>query len=153
MEAFALLCRTEGIIPAIESAHALAGALKLGRELGPDAMHPGQPVRPRRQGRRDRVELVRSGDRDDVDPDRAGHRPAAHRGRVTNDEAVAGADAGDGMSRLAERIAKAEADDRAALIGYLPVGYPTSTRRSRRCARRSRAGPTSSRSACRTATR
>ncbi|KRE41292.1 tryptophan synthase subunit beta [Knoellia sp. Soil729] len=36
MEAFALLCRTEGIIPAIESAHALAGALVLGRELGPD---------------------------------------------------------------------------------------------------------------------
>ncbi|RAY16481.1 tryptophan synthase subunit beta [Actinomadura craniellae] len=34
MDAFALLCRTEGIIPAIESAHALAGALKVGRELG-----------------------------------------------------------------------------------------------------------------------
>jgi tryptophan synthase beta chain len=34
MEAFALLCRTEGIIPAIESAHALAGTLRLGRELG-----------------------------------------------------------------------------------------------------------------------
>ncbi len=38
MDAFALLCRTEGIIPAIESAHALAGALVLGRELGPDAV-------------------------------------------------------------------------------------------------------------------
>ena len=38
MDAFALLCRTEGIIPAIESAHALAGALDLGRELGPDAV-------------------------------------------------------------------------------------------------------------------
>jgi tryptophan synthase beta chain len=37
MDAFALLCRTEGIIPAIESAHALAGAMKVGRELGPDA--------------------------------------------------------------------------------------------------------------------
>ncbi|MGW0519429.1 tryptophan synthase subunit beta [Crossiella sp. NPDC003009] len=36
MAAFQLLCRTEGIIPAIESAHALAGALKLGQELGPD---------------------------------------------------------------------------------------------------------------------
>ena len=33
MEAFALLSRTEGIIPAIESSHALAGALALGREL------------------------------------------------------------------------------------------------------------------------
>jgi tryptophan synthase beta chain len=38
MEAFRLLCRTEGIIPAIESAHALAGALVVGRELGPDAV-------------------------------------------------------------------------------------------------------------------
>ncbi|RJK93718.1 tryptophan synthase subunit beta [Vallicoccus soli] len=38
MEAFRLLCRTEGIIPAIESAHALAGALRLGRELGPDGV-------------------------------------------------------------------------------------------------------------------
>ncbi|RBM24430.1 tryptophan synthase subunit beta [Prauserella sp. PE36] len=36
MEAFQLLSRTEGIIPAIESAHALAGALKLGKELGED---------------------------------------------------------------------------------------------------------------------
>jgi tryptophan synthase beta chain len=38
MDAFALLSRTEGIIPAIESAHALAGALQLGRELGPSAV-------------------------------------------------------------------------------------------------------------------
>ncbi len=38
MDAFRLLCRTEGIIPAIESAHALAGALTLGRELGPQAV-------------------------------------------------------------------------------------------------------------------
>ena len=38
MEAFRLLCRTEGIIPAIESAHAVAGALTLGKELGPAAV-------------------------------------------------------------------------------------------------------------------
>ena len=38
MEAFSLLCRTEGIIPAIETAHALAGAMKLGKELGPEAV-------------------------------------------------------------------------------------------------------------------
>ena len=37
MAAFDLLCKTEGIIPAIESAHALAGAVDLARELGPDA--------------------------------------------------------------------------------------------------------------------
>jgi tryptophan synthase beta chain len=41
MDAMALLSRTEGIIPAIESAHAVAGALevakRLGQEKGPDA--------------------------------------------------------------------------------------------------------------------
>ncbi|MDH2444355.1 tryptophan synthase subunit beta [Amnibacterium sp. CER49] len=37
MDAMRLLSRTEGIIPAIESSHALAGALELGRELGPTA--------------------------------------------------------------------------------------------------------------------
>ncbi|PWV75448.1 tryptophan synthase beta chain [Prauserella marina] len=37
MEAFQLLSRTEGIIPAIESAHALAGAMRLGKELGEEA--------------------------------------------------------------------------------------------------------------------
>ena len=42
MDAMALLSRTEGIIPAIESAHALAGALRLAPELaetkGPEAI-------------------------------------------------------------------------------------------------------------------
>ena len=38
MDALRLLSRTEGIIPAIESAHALAGAMRIGRELGPDAV-------------------------------------------------------------------------------------------------------------------
>jgi len=38
MDALRLLSRTEGIIPAIETAHGLAGALKLGRELGPDTI-------------------------------------------------------------------------------------------------------------------
>jgi tryptophan synthase beta chain len=40
MQAFQLLCRTEGIIPAIESAHAIAGALRIApalrAELGRD---------------------------------------------------------------------------------------------------------------------
>ena len=47
MAAFQLLCRTEGIIPAIESAHALAGAIKLaprlaGRVLPHIARIPGR---------------------------------------------------------------------------------------------------------------
>ncbi|HYI32297.1 MAG TPA: tryptophan synthase subunit beta [Glaciibacter sp.] len=38
MSAFRLLARTEGIIPAIESSHALAGTLELGKQLGPDSI-------------------------------------------------------------------------------------------------------------------
>jgi tryptophan synthase beta chain len=38
MEAFAQLSRTEGIIPAIESAHAVAGGIALAREIGPDGL-------------------------------------------------------------------------------------------------------------------
>jgi tryptophan synthase beta chain len=38
MEAFELLCRTEGIIPAIETAHALSGARQVAKELGPEAV-------------------------------------------------------------------------------------------------------------------
>jgi len=38
MDAFRLLARTEGIIPAIESAHALAGTLHVGRQLGPGSV-------------------------------------------------------------------------------------------------------------------
>ncbi|MCX6420830.1 MAG: tryptophan synthase subunit beta [Actinobacteria bacterium] len=38
MAAFEILCRTEGIIPAIETAHAIAGAMRVGRELGPEGI-------------------------------------------------------------------------------------------------------------------
>ena len=38
MQALRLLSRTEGIIPAIESAHALAGTLELGKQLGPESV-------------------------------------------------------------------------------------------------------------------
>ena len=38
MDALLLLSRREGIIPAIESAHAVAGALRLGKELGEGAI-------------------------------------------------------------------------------------------------------------------
>lgn len=44
MDAFKLLCRTEGIIPAIESSHALAGALKVGQRLTADAVNPEDVV-------------------------------------------------------------------------------------------------------------
>ena len=38
MAAFSLLCRTEGIMPAIETAHALAGALRLSEQYGSEAV-------------------------------------------------------------------------------------------------------------------
>ena len=38
MDALRMLSRTEGIIPAIETAHALHGAMELGRELGPEGI-------------------------------------------------------------------------------------------------------------------
>jgi tryptophan synthase beta chain len=40
MDAFGLLCRTEGVIPAIESAHALAGAAKVVPELAAELGRP-----------------------------------------------------------------------------------------------------------------
>ena len=57
MEAFLLLSRTEGIIPAIESAHALAGAMQLGREAA-------------EQGRRETI-LVNLSGRGDKDVETA----------------------------------------------------------------------------------
>lgn len=54
MDAFRILCRTEGIIPAIESAHALAGALRLGRKAVAE-------------GRTDQVILVNLSGRGDKD--------------------------------------------------------------------------------------
>ncbi|WP_428985716.1 tryptophan synthase subunit beta [Sinomonas terricola] len=44
MEAFSLLCRTEGIIPAIESSHALAGAIKVGQRLAAEGGDPGERI-------------------------------------------------------------------------------------------------------------
>ena len=91
MEAFALLARTEGIICAIESAHAFAGALEWIKEQDhDDQVVVVEPQRPRRQGRR--------------------HGRALVRPRV---------------SRLAELFARCRAENRAALIGYLPVGFPS----------------------------
>ncbi|MCZ2403416.1 tryptophan synthase subunit beta [Paenarthrobacter sp. Z7-10] len=44
MEAFRLLCRTEGIIPAIESAHALAGTIKVGQRLTAGKDNPQETI-------------------------------------------------------------------------------------------------------------
>jgi cysteine synthase len=54
LAAFHRLCRTEGIIPALESSHALAYAMKLAPTMRPGPAPAGEPVRPRRQGHRHR---------------------------------------------------------------------------------------------------
>ena len=105
MAAFQLLCRTEGIIPAIESAHALAGAARIAPRLrggaGPHADHRGQPVRPRRQGRAHRRRVLRH-------PRRGGDARAWR----------------EPMS-IGDVFAKARAEDRGVLIGCMPAGFPT----------------------------
>ncbi len=50
--AFDTLARTEGILPALESSHAVAEAMKLAARRKPDEVDRGLPLRPRRQGRR-----------------------------------------------------------------------------------------------------
>jgi tryptophan synthase beta chain len=64
MDAMALLARTEGIIPAIESAHAVAGAVRLAAE------RPGQTILVNLSGRGDKdmgtaLEYFRLGQADD----------------------------------------------------------------------------------------
>jgi len=54
LDAFHYLCRTEGIIPALESSHAVAYAMKLAKTMRPDQVHSGEPVRTWRQGHRHR---------------------------------------------------------------------------------------------------
>jgi tryptophan synthase beta chain len=51
LAAFHRLTRTEGILPALESSHAIAQAIKLGAGVAEGRAGPVQPVRSRRQGR------------------------------------------------------------------------------------------------------
>jgi tryptophan synthase beta chain len=99
MEAFRLLSWTEGIVPAIESAHALAGAIKLGKRLTrPDAEPP--------------LILVSLSGRGDKDVDTAityfgldtsgtgsesGRRVGGDRGQVGSDLDTGGASTGAGV--------------------------------------------------------
>ncbi|MGC5166134.1 tryptophan synthase subunit beta [Luteimicrobium sp. DT211] len=71
MDAFSLLCRTEGIIPAIESAHALAGALRVGRAAAERGESPTILVNLSGRGDKDVATAARwfgllGGDADDV---------------------------------------------------------------------------------------
>ncbi len=113
MDAMSLLARTEGIIPAIESAHAVAGALDLAEEARSRHGHRREPLRPRRQGHghRDRVVRARRGGA------RRLGRVGARRGRRR------GIRGGPAVS-VAPVFEAARAEGRAALVGYLPAGFP-----------------------------
>src|SRR5262249_1635781 len=67
----------------------------------PGRAAPGQPVRPWRQGRHHRLPLVR-----------APERRSARRG-------------GQPVTGVAAAFARAAGEGRAALVGYLPAGFPT----------------------------
>ena len=51
LQAFAWLARSEGLLPALESAHAIAAVRDVAAEIGRDGILDRQPVGPRRQGR------------------------------------------------------------------------------------------------------
>ena len=59
LEAFHYLCRTEGIIPALESSHAVAYAMKLAKTMTPGSIRAGQPLGPWRQRHRHRGRSLR----------------------------------------------------------------------------------------------
>ena len=52
LDAFDALARTEGILPALESSHAVAKAIELAAKRKPRRRDRGKPLRPRRQRRR-----------------------------------------------------------------------------------------------------
>ena len=105
--------RTEGIIPAIESAHAVAGALRRGPRARP----------------RGRLVLVNLSGRGDKDME------TAIEWFGLGDDGRAPTASADGVS-VATAFEKARAEGRAALVGYLPAGFPDVARRHRRAARR-----------------
>ena len=132
MEAFRLLARTEGIVPAIESAHALAGALTLGARL--PARTDGQPPLIL-------VSLSGRGDKDvdtaikwfDLDTSGTGSESgtidaaAPSAGRAGAGRPVDGGRrraVSSDLGHTGPRFAEVRASGRGALVGFLHVGYP-----------------------------
>ena len=99
MDAMALLARTEGIIPAIESAHAIAGALA-GRQG-------------RGRGRRSWSTSPAAATRTWAPRSTSSGWATRQRGTEASDRREHGV-----------AFEKARAEGRAALVGYLPAGFP-----------------------------
>ena len=109
LAALAECCAAEGILPAIESAHALAGAKRYA-QANPGSEDSHRPVRPRRQGHADAAAdaaegcaVMAAGERDQrSDPQREGERaarrssPTSPQDFPTRETFVAAADCGRG---------------------------------------------------------
>ena len=61
LEAFQTLARTEGILPALESSHAIAYVMKVATRARPRRRPAREPLGPRRQGRPDRRAAAEGG--------------------------------------------------------------------------------------------
>jgi hypothetical protein len=109
LDAFHYLCRTEGIIPALESSHAFAYAMKLAKDHAPRPVHPGQPLGPGRQGHRHRGRPL----------GRGFLRPPQLRGSPSK-----AASKPCQMSRIEALFAQLQAKGRKALIPYVTAGFP-----------------------------
>ena len=130
MDAFRLLCRLEGIIPAIESAHAVAGTVELAAELGPDA-----------------IIVINLSGRGDKDVETAAHGSGCSTARakgVHDRPAQPARPAGPDLRVLPARRGAPRSS------ATCPPAIPTSRRRSTRWWRWSNPVATSSKSACRT---
>ena len=120
MDAFSLLARTEGIIPAIESAHAVAGALELAKE------RPGSTILVNLSGRGDKdmgtaIEWFGLGQASPDGTPEPASRGADRRGREVTSVGTPGPSTGPSTARAFDRT---RAEGRAALVGYLPAGFP-----------------------------
>lgn len=131
IDAFRYLARTEGILPALESAHAIAHARRLARELGRGAL-----VVVNLSGRGDKdvaqleplVDLVASETGHSRSPVTA--RPATGKRSMAacvelpaSPRLPVHGDAGDGR-RLAATFARCRSEGRAALVAYVMAGDP-----------------------------
>ena len=137
MEAFRLLSRTEGIVPAIESAHALAGAIKLGQRLPRDA--DGEPpiILVNLSGRGDKdvdtainwfdLDTTGTGSEsgEPVGAERQRRDGRRSRGRRHFHRSRAGAVSLRSRAATGKAVRRRRAPPAAgALVGFLHVGYP-----------------------------
>ena len=112
-------------------AHAIAGALRAGPRAGAGRDHPGEPVRPRRQGRRHRREVVRDDRRG-----RAGDADGTAIAQGSTSEPAAGTVASDSAVTVAFARTCSPVRAEAGRAGRLPARRLPDRRRLGRAVRR-----------------